>query len=183
MRKMVILLMAIIVVAGFVNVIGAENKARKTQTVSLQTFVNSVAGRTYQDIVARFGKPSCEGHPMRLGMLYEHFVKDERTGEILSVRVLFQKGIPIGTVRVREGRRIIGPSNVKYVATNIICQYYSFKVERADDLIVQDYIIYVKPIPWGPRYSDSKLLSCEQLNKENDRINQNIKQRDGEKTE
>jgi hypothetical protein len=91
MRKIVVLMVAIISVVGFVNVLGAENRKKtgteKRRIVSLQTFVKSVAGRTEEYIVTKFGKPSCQGHYIFLGMIYGNFVKDERTGEILTVQV------------------------------------------------------------------------------------------------
>jgi len=190
MRKIVFLLVSISIVVGFVNVVGAENKkktgAEKRRVVPLQTFVNSVAGRTDTDIEARFGKPSCKGHAIFLGMIYENFVKDERTGEILSIQVLFKLGVPVGTVKIREGRRVIGLSDFKFVASSIRCRYYTFEVETTNDPVVQNYNVYVRP--WRATslfpMNTQPIPSCEELNRENDRINQEIEnKRDREKIE
>jgi hypothetical protein len=186
MKKMGILLLAIVIVVGFVNVAEAENKIKKTKTVPLQTFINTVAGKTDKEIKAIFGEPSCQGHYIFLGMLYENFVKDERIGEILSVQVLFKIGVPVGTVKIRDGRRIIGSSDFKFVASSIRCRYYTFEVADANDPVVQNYSVYIRP--WRATslfpMNTQPIPSCEELNRENDRINQEIeKKRNTEKIE
>jgi hypothetical protein len=189
MRKIVVLMVAIISVVGFVNVLGAENKKKtgteKRRIVSLQTFVKSVAGRTEEYIVTKFGKPSCQGHYIFLGMIYDNFVKDERTGEILTVQVLFKIGIPGGTVKIKEGKRVIGQSDFRFVAASVRCGYYTFIVEDANDPVVQNYNIYVKPWQATSLFpmNTQPIPSCEQVERENHRINIEMKQRDREKKE
>jgi len=180
MKKTVFLMVVIVIVFGFGNVVGPENIKKtgteKRRVVPLQTFVNAVAGRTDTDIEARFGRPSCKGHAMFLGMIYENFVKDERTGEILSVQVLFKIGIPAGMVKMRGGREVISSSDFRFVASSIRCPQYTFEVEDANDPVVQKYSIYIRP--WRATslfpMNTQPIPSCEELNRENDRINQKI---------
>lgn len=175
MRKMLVLLVTIVTVVGFVNVVGAENKKKK---VLLQTFVNSVAGRTYQDIVARFGDPSCKGSR---GIIYNDIVKDERTGEILSVYIDFQPGFPVGTVIQKEGRMVVGFSDLKYLASNIICRYYDFEVRDAGDPVVQNFRVYrsVNKQGWVPSCDvfrgDERAQQEEKRRKEEDPNNEKLK--------
>jgi hypothetical protein len=189
MKKIFVLLMAIIIVAGFVNLVGAENKKKtgteKRRVVPLQTFVNSVAGKTDKEIKAIFGEPSCQGHYIFLGMLYENFVKDERTEEVFTAQILFKIGLPVGTIKMRDGRRVTGQSDFKFVASTIRCPYYTFEIEDLGDPVVTSYKIYVKswrPTSLFPR-NTQPIPTCETLKMENDRINQQIEQRDREKIE
>lgn len=180
MRKIVVLLMAIVMVIGFINVVEGENQKKagteKKRVIPLQTFVNAVAGRAYGDIVAKFGIPSCERRSSMISdyIVYENFVKDERTGEIFSVSVEFRPGFPAGTVKMREGRMVVSSSDLRRVAANVICPYYTFEVKPANDPVVQKYNIYV--IPWQPSgfvpTNTQPIPSCEEMNRENDRINQ-----------
>lgn len=128
------------------SVVKAGNKGK---TVSLQTFVNAVAGRTYHDIVAKFGEPSCKGSA---GIIYNNLVKEERTGEILSVYIDFQPGFPVGTVMRKEGRMVVGFSDMKYLAANIACRYYDFEVRDVGDPVVQNFRVYrsVNKQGWVP---------------------------------
>jgi len=176
MRKIVVLLVAIVIVVGFVNVVGAENKTKKTKTVSLQTFVNSVAGRTYQDIVAKFGEPSCEAKAI---IIYENFVKDDRTGEILSVYINFQPGFPVGTVKRREGRMVVGFSDMKPLAANISCRYYRFEVRDAGDPVVQGYNIYVIANSMG--FLAGWVHPCEAINRQKEQMKEDAEREEGKK--
>jgi len=117
----------------------AVGAGKKGKTVSLQTFVNSVAGRTYKDVVARFGEPSCKGDS---GITYNNLVKEDRTGEILGIYIDFQPGFPVGTVKKRDGAMIVGFSDMKYVVANILCRYYRFEVRDAGDEVVQNFRVY-----------------------------------------
>lgn len=176
MRKIIVLLVAIIIVVGFVNVVGAENKTKKTKPVSLQTFVNSVAGRTYQAIVARFGEPSCEGGN---GILYENFVKDERTGEMLSVYIDFLPGFPVGIVKRREGKMVVSFSDMRPVAANIFCRYYRFMVKSSEDPVVQSYNIYVIDASKG--FLAGWVPSCEAINRQKEQMKEEAEREEGKK--
>jgi hypothetical protein len=104
--------------------------------VSLQEFVKYVAGRTYRDIVARFGPPSCSGGELAV---YENFVKDERTGVILSAYITFAKRFPKGTVTRRGGKKIVSVSDMRYLAVDIVFpEYYQFEVEKNEDWVIQN---------------------------------------------
>jgi len=153
-RKALVLLGVVgVFVCSFVREAVPQNVGKK---VPLEVFIHSVMGKTRVDIISEFGKPSCEGPA---GMIYENFVKD-KTGGIGTVVVTFDQGFPVGTVKIRDGKRVAGLDDIRWIASKVVCPHGTYSIEPSGDPLIQNYNLYFKAVPGGWGVVENSLLSC-----------------------
>jgi hypothetical protein len=161
MKRLAVILMLVMVFGySFLCEAASKNNPKQvTKTPSLKVFVNSVLGRTREDIRAKWGKPTCENPA---GMIYEHFVKDPTGGHDNTVFIEFEEGFPIGTVLIREGRRVVGlEDSIRWVASAVICPYGTYSIKDSGNIFIQNYNIYFKPTYGGVPLEN--FVSCDEM--------------------